>query len=191
MVRHVVHGKPQERSDDQIDDLKNSVVHMKRLILEEANLVGNLNKIILCGISQGAATALCTLFDVKTKLCGFLGFATWLPEYCKIERGNPALRTPKFMAHNRNDDVINIDYGVAAREHLNSLGGEVVEWHRYNSGGHWMNELNVANNVVHPSGIDDMVKFMQLITGTFEGNYFTGGLARAPGPEPAAKCEPQ
>ena len=145
---------PHERSDEQLQGLSNSIATTTQLILDEASTIG-LENIILCGISQGAAMAIRILLDMDVRLCGYVGFSTWLPEYGQsFPNSERALRTPIFLAHCQDDDVINIKYGEALRERLENLTMPVT-WRSYADGGHWINE---------PRGVDDVVEFLRTVT---------------------------
>jgi lysophospholipase-2 len=61
-----------------------------------------------------------------------------------------ALKTPIFMAHSKDDEVVPIGNGEKLCRGLRSLGAS-VSWRAYEDGGHWVNE---------PQGVDDMVAFL-------------------------------
>ncbi|PLB40604.1 alpha/beta hydrolase [Aspergillus candidus] len=76
----------QERQNLQIDGLRESVLHIVDILENEIRLLGGKHRyVFLGGISQGMATALCTLFcatgtgRIQGQLGGFLGFCGWLP----------------------------------------------------------------------------------------------------------------
>lgn len=144
---------PYERGEEQTQDLTASAEAIKQLILSEGKEVGTEN-VTLCGISQGAATALTALMGLEMKIGGFIGFATWLAPHTQTLRPTTnAMKTLVFLAHCSDDAVIGIRYGHALQEHLQDLGMRVT-WKIYEGGGHWMNE---------PKGIDDLVRFLKEI----------------------------
>ncbi|TKA28348.1 hypothetical protein B0A50_03815 [Salinomyces thailandicus] len=144
---------PHEQNDDQMQDLGNSVATIKQVICDEAEIIG-LENLILCGISQGAATAMRALLDLDIRLCGFVGFSTWLPG-CGLSLANikRAQCTPVFLAHCRDDETIDVKYGKAMMAQLKDAA-MAVTWRSYEDGGHWINE---------PQGIDDLVEFLTKI----------------------------
>lgn len=60
--------------------------------------------------------------------------------------------TPVFLSHSTDDDVVPIQNGKKLRDTLRSVLDSGVEWHEYESGGHWINE---------PQGVDDIVGFLK------------------------------
>ncbi|KAL3299440.1 phospholipase/Carboxylesterase [Colletotrichum asianum] len=64
----------------------------------------------------------------------------------------PSINPPIFLAHTVDDEVIDISLGRQLRRTLGSFC-KTVEWHEYDSGGHWVNE---------PQGVDDMMSFLRL-----------------------------
>ena len=145
--------EPQNRADEQARDLNLSVARIKQVILDEGKLVG-LENVVLCGISQGAATAVTALLGLDRRLGGFIGFATWatMPVMQKVP-GQAVLTTPVFLAHNRDDNVIDVKHGEALKGRLEELGMPVT-WRTYATGGHWINE---------PACIDDLVGFLESV----------------------------
>lgn len=59
-------------------------------------------------------------------------------------------RTPVFLGHSADDDVVYLEHGVVLSESLKGMGFD-VEFVRYEEGGHW---------IVEPQGVDDMVEFI-------------------------------
>ncbi|PKY05544.1 alpha/beta-hydrolase [Aspergillus campestris IBT 28561] len=82
----------QERQELQIEGLRESVLHIVDILENEIRLLGGkASHVYLGGMSQGMATALCTLFCVtgagriQGQLGGFLGFCGWLPFVRRVE----------------------------------------------------------------------------------------------------------
>ncbi len=67
-----------EKSEIQIDGLRESVKEIVNLIMTEAALISP-DRIILGGISQGCATAIHALLYGGIRLGGFIGLSSWLP----------------------------------------------------------------------------------------------------------------
>lgn len=59
--------------------------------------------------------------------------------------------TPVLMEHCADDQTVKFQYGVAARDALESFGAR-VEWKEYWDGGHWFKS---------PEGIEDAVEFIR------------------------------
>jgi len=131
--------------------------------------------IILAGISQGCATAILTLLTSEMQLGGFIGLCSWLPfqeevkqaakEYSRSfeklqslfdlfpakQASSNQLKTPVFLSHSKDDDVVPVTNGEMMSSGLKGLGMNVT-WRLYEDGGHWVNE---------PQGVDDMVQFLK------------------------------
>ena len=145
---------PHERGEDQIEDLRNSVATIKDIVLDEAGMIG-VENIILCGINHGAVIAITVLLDMGVRLCGFVGYSTWLPKYAQsFAHTERVLQTQVSLAHCQDDDDIDIEYGEALKERLEDWS-MLVTWHSYAEGRHWINE---------PQGVDDFVKFLRCFT---------------------------
>lgn len=168
---------PDERSEIQLEGLRNSVSAIIQAIQDEAAHVPR-QKIFLAGISQGFATAIAALLadDTQPNLAGVIGMSSWMPlsgmltcgdgkpQVARLYRGSvlgcePASRTdevkptPVLLCHSTDDDVVPVQHGRALRDILNLLPETVeVEWHEYEDGGHWINE---------PQGVDDLVSFIK------------------------------
>lgn len=69
---------PHAEKHTQQDGLRESVTFIRQLIEVESELVPTFH-IILCGISQGCATALLTLLFSGQTLGGFVGLCGWMP----------------------------------------------------------------------------------------------------------------
>jgi lysophospholipase II len=61
------------------------------------------------------------------------------------------LHTPSFLSHTADDEVIDIVLGKQMRDTLGSMGLHAVVWKEYESGGHWIPELE---------GFEDIVEFL-------------------------------
>ncbi|KAF0323855.1 phospholipase carboxylesterase [Colletotrichum asianum] len=156
---------PEEQADIQKAGLRRSVEFVVNLIESESNLVP-MEKIFLCGISQGFVTSVAALLSTSTlgSLGGLIGWCSWMPPAVIIEElaekrspyhqksVAPSINPPIFLAHAVDDEVIDISLGRQLRRTLGSFC-KTVEWHEYDSGGHWVNE---------PQGVDDMVSFLRL-----------------------------
>ncbi|KAL7904237.1 Alpha/Beta hydrolase protein [Trichoderma velutinum] len=59
--------------------------------------------------------------------------------------------TSILLEHCHDDEIISVQSGLLLRDFIENLGLN-VEFHEYESGGHWINE---------PQGVDDFVKFLR------------------------------
>ncbi|KAM0430903.1 hypothetical protein ACHAPT_005537 [Fusarium lateritium] len=166
-----------DREELQAVGLRESVQRIRDILRDEAVLLeGHWDRIVLAGISQGAATSVHTLLNLdipepidgkgqKRRLGAFLGFSCRMPfpgrslaatrEILKLE-GSPndagvLEETPILLEHCVNDPVVLIDNGRALRETLRGFGAQVT-WKEYPNGEHWFNS---------PTGIDDAVEFLK------------------------------
>lgn len=93
------------------------------------------NKIVIAGFSQGGAMALHTALRYNKPLAGVLALSTYLPLKPSFpdEKSPQNQRTPIFMAHGANDDVITMG---TSRVSLSLLQAEhyQVQWHEYAMG---------------------------------------------------------
>jgi phospholipase/carboxylesterase len=87
---------------------------------------------VLAGFSQGCAIALLAGLRHGQRLAGLAGMSGYLPlaDTTAAERHGANADVPVFLAHGRNDGVVPLARGAAARESLQRLGHD-VEWHEY------------------------------------------------------------
>ncbi|KAL2153539.1 hypothetical protein VTH82DRAFT_4694 [Thermothelomyces myriococcoides] len=163
-----------EREDVQIEGLRESVPLIRDMIAREAAaLGGRWDRVILAGISMGAATSVHTLLNLDIpaeaggRLAALLGYCGRCPFAARGLRGmrevlaipgapqgmeNGVLRrTPVLLEHSADDPLVIIDNGRRLRDTLQGCGAN-VEWREYMTGGHWFQE---------PEGIDDTIEFLQ------------------------------
>ena len=110
--------------------LRSSQAAIEELIKIEQNR--GAQKIILAGFSQGCAMTLQTDLRQSTPLAGLLCLSGYLPLAAKTaEERNPTNQNvPIFMAHGRQDPVVQIQRAEQSRDWLASLGYN-IEWHEY------------------------------------------------------------
>ena len=110
--------------------LRSSQAAIEELIKIEQNR--GAQKIILAGFSQGCAMTLQTGLRQGTPLAGLLCLSGYLPLAAKTaEERNPTNQNvPIFMAHGRQDPVVQIQRAEQSRDWLASLGYN-IEWHEY------------------------------------------------------------
>lgn len=88
--------------------------------------------IVLAGFSQGGAIALQAALRHPQQLGGVMALSTYLPlaESFAEEATEQNRKTPIFMAHGRQDSVIQHALGARSRDVLVQHGYD-VEWHEY------------------------------------------------------------
>lgn len=172
---------PEVQSELQRSGLHQSIHAVLAIIEAEIKLVPK-NRIFLCGISQGFATALSLLLaEGQGGFAGLIGLCSWLPFSSKVEAkmsectsetplfsslqelhcSEHSMRTPfpsqlkatpVFLGHAQDDAVVPLKNGQRMKNALSRLKFENVEWHEYEDGGHWINE---------PQGVDDIITFIK------------------------------
>ena len=165
-----------DREELQLEGLREVVPQVRELIRREAEegLGGKWERVVLAGISMGAATSVHTLFNLSVpagkRLGGFMGFCARCPfagrglremrEVLGLREGvpegeeNAVLRTtPMLLEHCVDDPLVLIERGRGLRDTLRGFGAE-VEWREYERGGHWFHE---------PEGLDDAVRFLRRV----------------------------
>lgn len=172
---------PEEKTELQQEGLRESILRAIDVLRCEEALVPR-EKIFLAGISQGFATAVAAFFADGRGVAGLIGLCSWLPMASSVEEiaracGNKAeaftalqklytgvetlhleaenqahFRTvPLMLAHSLDDEIVPIANGRRLKDAMENLGFD-VDWHEYSQGGHWVNE---------PEGVDDMVHFIK------------------------------
>lgn len=162
----------------QADGLRKSVGKIRCILVNEARRLGwRWDRVILAGISQGAALGVHTLlnldlnhpdipadFTQPQRLGAFLGFSCVMPfpgrnmaetRACLGLDGVPdnydaIQNTPVLLEHCKDDVVARIEKGYALRDLLRNWGVEVT-WKEYSDGGHWFHS---------PTGMDDVRQFL-------------------------------
>ena len=112
--------------------LRESTLLVQGLIAREVARGVPASRIVLAGFSQGCAMTLLAGLRHPQRLAGLAGMSGYLPlaDSTPAERHAANDGTPVFLAHGRNDGVVPLARGVAARDQLKSLG-HAVEWHDY------------------------------------------------------------
>jgi phospholipase/carboxylesterase len=89
-------------------------------------------RIVLAGFSQGGAITLQAGLRYSETLAGLMVLSSYLPlpETLAAEVAPANAQTPIFMAHGRDDPVIDIELGQRSRALLAEQGYR-VEWHEY------------------------------------------------------------
>jgi len=89
-------------------------------------------RVFLAGFSQGGAVACTTALTYPEQLAGLIALSAYLPGPERVAaaatEANQAI--PVFAAHGREDQVLALEMGLAARDFLRGRGHR-VEWHEY------------------------------------------------------------
>lgn len=167
-----------EHEELQATGLRESVASIRRILENEATtLGGRWDRIVLAGISQGAATSVHTLLNINLPLAvaaedqqvprrlgAFLGFSCRMPFPGRTlaetrnllglegvpDHDEVLCNTPVLLEHCVDDPLVLVEHGRVLRETLRGFGAQVT-WKEYLEGGHWFNS---------PTGIDDAAKFL-------------------------------
>ena len=112
--------------------LRQSFADVHALIEREVARGIPANRIVLAGFSQGCAITLGAGLRHRERLAGLAGLSGYLPlaATTALERHDANALTPMFLAHGRNDGMVPLARGQAARDLLQGLG-QPIEWHDY------------------------------------------------------------
>ncbi len=107
--------------------------NLVRALITQENARGiPTERIVIAGFSQGGAIAYTTGLTHPQKLAGIIALSTYIPSASLIntEFNQANQNTPIFAAHGRQDDVVRLSMGEAARDTVQQLGCRIV-WHTY------------------------------------------------------------
>jgi phospholipase/carboxylesterase len=87
---------------------------------------------VLAGFSQGGAMALQVGLTHPHRLAGILGLSCYLPlpDHVRGEEARANQRTPIFLGHGTDDDIVALSRGEAARDFLRDAG-YATDWRTY------------------------------------------------------------
>lgn len=109
--------------------------YFDKLIKEEMDKGIKASRIILGGFSQGGAMSVFTGLTSKEKLGGVFGLSCYLllsdrvKNYLPEEWANK--KTPFFLAHGEDDEVVRFEYGQKSSQMLKEIGLEDVKFNKY------------------------------------------------------------
>lgn len=105
---------------------------LRDLIAREQEMGIPGERIFLAGFSQGGAMAYTTGLTHPTPLAGIVALSTYLPspELVASEASAANRRTPLFVAHGSEDEIVSLELGLKARDFLQAHGYP-HEWHEY------------------------------------------------------------
>jgi phospholipase/carboxylesterase len=109
--------------------------HLKQLCGQQQALGIPADRIILAGFSQGGAIALHCGCRYPHTLAGIMALSTYVPlaDTLADEKSDNATKSPVFMAHGRQDDIVAFHYGKHSMTLLRE-NNFVVDWHEYDMG---------------------------------------------------------
>jgi predicted esterase len=165
------------REEIQLEGLREVIPEIIKILTQEAKLLGGRwDRLVLAGISMGAATSVHTLFNLEIpravgggRLGAFLGFSARCPfagrslddmrkllnlEGC-ISNDGILTKTPMLLEHCIDDPLVLVKNGRGLRDTLMGFGAKVT-WMEYPDGGHWFNA---------PQGRDDAIRFLNKVLG--------------------------
>ncbi len=122
-----------ENEDEE--GIKESSAILSELCQEqEANGIAS-SRIIVAGFSQGGAIALHCGCRYPRPLGGIIALSTYLalPGSLEDEISDQLTEVPIFMAHGRQDDVVDYEYGKQSLEQLEAYDIE-IQWNEYDMG---------------------------------------------------------
>jgi phospholipase/carboxylesterase len=119
------------RREDAVG-VRESVAQVHALLDKEVARGVPAGRIVLAGFSQGCAITLAAGVRYPRRLAGLIGMSGYMPlaDTTSMERQDAHRDLPVMLAHGRNDGVVPLARGTAARELLQALG-HPVEWHDY------------------------------------------------------------
>lgn len=179
-----------DREEIQTLGLKQSIEMMRKILVIEAGILGGRwDRIVLAGISQGAATAAHTLLNLTLPkqardgtalpggLAAFVGFSCRMPfpgrdlaetrkmlNLDDVPEDNQVIRkTPVLLEHCADDEVVPVEHGRVLRDTLQGFGAH-VHWREYPTGGHWFHS---------PTGMDEATEYLTHVLGLGESSSST------------------
>ncbi len=124
-------------SKEYIDGITSSDALIKELIEHEISHSVPASRIILAGFSQGGVMALFSGLSYPKKLGGVVSLSAWLVFADSINNDQPSVnqKTPIFMAHGIEDEVVPISWARNSLNVLDNLGynARLHEYHMSHS----------------------------------------------------------
>ncbi|OOQ85160.1 Acyl-protein thioesterase 1 [Penicillium brasilianum] len=129
--------------------------YFNSLIKQEMDKGIKPSRIVLGGFSQGGAMSVFSGITGKEKLGGVFGLSCYLLLSDRIKsfipEDWPNKKTPFFLAHGEDDEVVKFAYGEKSADMLKEIGLEDVSFNVYSGLGH----------SADPVEIDDLEKFLE------------------------------
>jgi phospholipase/carboxylesterase len=108
--------------------IRESQASIEALIAREEKRGVSADRIVLAGFSQGGAIALQAGLRHRERLAGIVALSTYLPLEDSLDREAAAAnkRTPIFMAHGTQDQVIPVQLAEASKRALEQRGYDIA-----------------------------------------------------------------
>lgn len=115
--------------------IKESSAILKQLCLSQEEAGIPASRIVVAGFSQGGAIALHCGCRYEKPLAGIMALSTYMPLQDSLadEINENAIETSVFMAHGREDDVVNYEAGQRCKTLLEENNMNVI-WYEYDMG---------------------------------------------------------
>ena len=121
------------RANEECVGIDESSDHIIELIKKERESV---DKILLCGFSQGGALSLYTGLRNRELVTAVAALSSYLPKPSAIPQKKETDKDlPILQCHGLDDQVVRLEWAVESREVIKKLGNE-VEYHQYSNMGH-------------------------------------------------------
>ncbi|KAF7155640.1 hypothetical protein CNMCM5623_008182 [Aspergillus felis] len=144
--------------------------YFNTLIKEQIDKGIKPSRIVLGGFSQGAALSVFTGITCKEKLGGVFGLSSYLVLSNKIKNYIPEdwpnKKTPFFLAHGLEDEVVLFDFGDLSAKKMKEIGLEDVTFKSYPDLGH----------SADPEEIEDLARFLQKVVPPEDDGQASAGL---------------
>jgi len=112
------------------DGVRQSSAMLDALIENEIARGMAAEKIVVAGFSQGGAVAIHTALHTAHNIAGLMALSTYMPLDVDESAVTVSRSLPIFMAHGRQDPVLQLAWGKASADRLIELG-LTVDWHEY------------------------------------------------------------
>ncbi|PYI03474.1 Phospholipase/carboxylesterase [Aspergillus sclerotiicarbonarius CBS 121057] len=123
--------------------------YFNALIKEQMDQGIKPSRIVLGGFSQGGAMSLFTGLTNKEKLGGVFGLSCYLLLHDRVKNyipeDYPNKKTPFFIGHGLEDEMVKYDFGKQSAKMLEDLGLEDVKFHSYPDLGHSADPVEIED----------------------------------------------
>ena len=115
-----------------LNGVRTSQSHLEHLVTRERERGIAASRIIVGGFSQGGAVALFAGLRHPERLAGIVALSTYLVDPASLaqQASSANRRTPIFVGHGTQDEVVRFEWGRSSAKLLEDAGFP-VEWHEY------------------------------------------------------------
>lgn len=128
-------------SGENTEHIAESIERIEALINAQIDQGMAAERIILAGFSQGGVIALMAGLGFDQPLGGVMALSTYIPEQIALDIGQ---LIPVIQCHGIDDTVIPYEVGLETNKRLQSVLGELHEWHTYPME-HGVSELEIRD----------------------------------------------